>query len=107
MYYRSLSLVGGDFCDSIRSRNKMSMMKLWQTSCEPSTRDFRNEMSARNPFIKKYADLGLSHICAIIDVNNLPKESRNLISISNHDDESKNFHSTLTNFAKKICVSFF
>ena len=62
MYYRSLSLVGGDFCDSIRNRNKRSMMKLWQTSCEPSTRDFRNEMSARNPFMLKYADLGLSHI---------------------------------------------
>ena len=74
MYYRSLSLVGGDFCDSIRNRNKMSMMKLWQTSCEPSTPDFRNEMSARNPFMKKYADLGLSNICAIIDSNNLPKE---------------------------------
>ena len=106
IYYRSLGLIGGDFCDSIRNRNKMSMMELWQTSCDTSNRDFRNEMSSRNPFMKKYADLGLSHICAILDSNNLPKESRNLTSISEQDNESKNFHSVLTNFAKKICVSF-
>ena len=107
LYYRSLGLVGGDYCESIKNRNKMSMMKLWETSCEPSVRDFKNEMSARNPFMEKYADLGLSQVCAIINTNNLPRESRNLISIRDHDDESKHFHNVLTNFAKKICVSFF
>ena len=81
-------------------------MELWQTSCDPYNRDFRKEMSSRNPFMKKYVDLGLSHICAILDSNNLPKESRNLTSISEQDNESKNFHSVLTNFAKKICLSF-
>ena len=82
------------------------MMELWQTSCDPNNRDFRKEMSSRNPFMKKYVDLGLSHICAILDPNSLPRESRNLTSIVEQDDESKNFHSVLTNFAKKICVSF-
>ena len=102
IYYRSLGLVGGDFCDSISNRNKMSMMELWQTSCDPSTRNFRKEMSSRNPFLKKYADLGLSHICAILDSNSLPRESRNLTSIVEQDDESKDFHSVLANFAKTI-----
>ena len=106
IYYRSLGLVGGDFCDYISKRNKMSMIDLWQTSCDPSTRDFSKEMSSRNPFMKKYADLGLSHICAILDSNNLPRESRNLTSIVEQDNESKNFHSVLANFVKTICVSF-
>ena len=107
LYYRSLGLVGGAFCESIKNRNKMSMMKLWETSCEPSVQDFQNEMSARNPFMEKYADLGISQVCAIINTNNLPRESRNIISIRDHDNESKQFHNVLTNFAKRICVSFF
>ena len=106
VYYRSLGLVGGDLCDSTSKRNKMSMIELWQTSCDPSTRDFRNEMSSRNPFLKMYADLGLSHICAILDSNNLARVSRNITSIIEQDNESKDFHTVLTNFARKICVSF-
>ena len=42
-----------------------------------------------------------------INTNNLPRESRNIISIRDHDDECKQFHNVLTNFAKRICVSFF
>ena len=79
------------------------MMDLWESSCEPSVRDFQGEISARNPFMKKYADLGISHICALLDSNNLPRESRNIISIRDHDDESRQFHNVLTSFAKRIC----
>ena len=100
IYYRSLSLVGSDFCDSIRNRNKMSMMELWQSSCDPNTRDFKNEMSARNPLLKRYADFGLTHICAILDSSNIPRESRNLNSICEQNDECKNFHNNLK-FRKK------
>ena len=79
------------------------MMDLWESSCEPSVRDFQGEISARNPFLNKYADLGISHICALLDSNNLPRESRNILSIREHDDESRHFHNVLTNFAKCIC----
>ena len=85
----------------------MSMMELWQSSCDPNTRDFKNEMSSRNPLLKRYADFGLTHICAILDSNNIPRESRNLNSICEQNDECKNFHNTLTSFAKKICDSFY
>ena len=73
------------------------------SSCEPSVRDFQGEISARNPFLKKYADLGITHICALLDSNNSPRESRNILSIREHDDESRQFHNVLTNFAKRIC----
>ena len=79
------------------------MMELWESSCGPSVRDFQGEISARNPFLKKYADLGISHICALLDSNNLPRESRNILSIRDHNDESRQFHNVLTSFAKRIC----
>ena len=101
--YRSIGLVGGEYCESIKIRNNMSMMELWESSCGPSVRDFQGEISARNPFLKKYADLGISHICALLDSNNLPRESRNILSIREHDDESRQFHNVLTSFAKRIC----
>ena len=50
---------------------------------------------------------GLTHICAILDSNNIPRESRNLNSICEQNDEYKNFHNTLTSLAKKICASFY
>ena len=102
IHYRSLGLVGGDYCDYISKRNKMSMTELWQSSCDPNNRDFGKEMSSRNPFLTKYVDLGLYHICAILDSNGQPRESSNLTSIVEQDDESKNFHSVLANFAKTI-----
>ena len=105
--YRSMGIVGGEYCESIKTRNKMSMMKLWESSCGRGVRDFQGEISARNPFLKKYADFGISQICALLNTNNLPRESRNIISIRDHDDESKQFHNVLTSFAKRICDSLF
>ena len=84
----------------------MSMSELWRSSCDSSNRDFVNEMSARNPFLKSYVNLGLAQICAILDHNNQPRESTNLVSIIDQDDASRNFHDKLTNFAKTICVNF-
>jgi hypothetical protein len=63
-------------------------------------------MSARNPFLKSYVNLGLAQICAILDLNSQPRESTNLKSIIEQDDASRNFHDKLTDFAKTICVSF-
>jgi hypothetical protein len=63
-------------------------------------------MSARNPFLKMYVNLGLAQICAILDHNNQPRKSINLSSIIDQNDESKVFHGKLTNFAKKICDNF-
>ena len=83
------------------------MMKLWESSCQRGVRDFQGEISARNPFLTKYADLGISQICAFVNANNLPRESRNILSIRDHNDESKQFHNVLTNFAKRVCVSLF
>ena len=57
-----MGLVGGEYCESITTRNKLSMMKLWESSCGHSIRDFQGEISARNPFLKKYADLGIYQI---------------------------------------------
>ena len=31
--YRSIGIVGGEYCEAIKIRNKMSMMKLWESSC--------------------------------------------------------------------------
>ena len=106
IHYHSIGLVGGIHCDHIRKRNNMSMSELWQSSCNSSNRDFTNEMSARNPFLKEYVNLGLAQICAILDHNNQPRESINLSSIIDQDGASRNFHDKLTNFAKTICVNF-
>ena len=84
----------------------MTMTELWQSSCDPNNRDFGKEMSARNPFLKSYVNLGLAQICAILDPNSQPRESKNLSSIVEQNDESRNFHDMLANFAKTICVSF-
>ena len=108
IHYRSLGLVGGIYCDYVRKRNNMTLSELWRSSCDDSNnRDFVNEMSARNPFLKSYVNLGLAQICAILDPNNQPRESTNLLSIIDQDDASRNFHDKLTNFAKTICVNFF
>ena len=39
LYYRSMGLVGGEYCESITTRNKLSMMKLWDSSCGHSSRE--------------------------------------------------------------------
>ena len=75
LFYRSMGIVGGEYCESIKIRNNMSMMKLWESSCGRGVRDFQGEISARNPFLKKYADFGISQICALLNSNNLPKEN--------------------------------
>ena len=82
------------------------MMKLWESSCGRDVRDFQGEISARNPCLEKYADFGIS-ICALLNTNNSPRESRNILSIRDHDNESRQFHNVLTNFAKHICDSLF
>ena len=69
LYYRSMGLVGGEYCESITTRNKLSMMKLWESSCGHSNRDFQGEISARNPLLEKYADLGIYQICALVSTN--------------------------------------
>merc|ERR1711928_258626 len=76
IHYRSIGLVGGIYCDYVRKRNNMSMSELWRSSCDSSNRDFVNEMSARNPFLRNYVNLGLAQICAILDHNNQPRESK-------------------------------
>merc|ERR1712012_416931 len=106
IHYRSLGLVGGSYCDHVRKRNNMSLSELWRSSCNSSNYDFTNEMSARNPFLKMYVNLGLAQICAILDHNNQPRKSINLSSIIDQNDESKVFHDKLTNFAKTICDNF-
>ena len=55
-------------------------------------------MSARNPFLKRYVNLGLAQICAILDSNSQPRESTNLNSIIDQDDANRNFHDILTDF---------
>ena len=60
IHYRSLGLVGGDYCNHVSKQNKMTMTELWQSSCDPNNRDFGKEMSARNPFLKSYVNLGLA-----------------------------------------------
>ena len=37
----------------------------------------------------------------------MPRESRNILSIRDHDDESRQFHNVQTSFAKRICDSLF
>merc|ERR1712240_536449 len=106
IHYRSIGLVGGSYCNYVRKRNNMTMSELWRSSCDSNNRDFVNEMSARNPFLKSYVNLGLAQICAILDPINQPREFTNLLSIIDQDDTSRNFHDKLTNFAKTICVNF-
>merc|ERR1711873_234546 len=60
IHYRSLGIVGGSYCDHVRKRNNMSLSELWRSSCNSSNHDFINEMSARNPFLKMYVNLGLA-----------------------------------------------
>ena len=105
--YRSLGIVGSEYCDAIKIRNKMTMMKLWESSCGKDVQDFQGEISARNPCLEKYADFGISQICALLNTNNLPRESRNILSIRDHDNESRQFHNVLTSFAKRICNNLF
>ena len=69
----------------------MTMSELWLSSCDPNNRDFGKEMSARNPFLKSYVNLGLAQICAILDLNSQPRESTNLNSIIEQDDASRHF----------------
>ena len=44
--YRSMGIVGSEYCEAIKIRNKMSMMTLWESSCEGNDRDFHGEISA-------------------------------------------------------------
>ena len=83
------------------------MMTLWKSSCNGNKRDFHGEISARNPYLKKYADLGISQICSLLNTNNSPRESQNILSIRDHDDDSKQFHKVLTDFSKHICDILF
>ena len=106
IHYRSIGLVGSSYCDYVRKRNKMTMSELWRSSCTSNNHDFENEMSARNPFLKNYVNLGLAQICSILDPNNQPRESTNLSSIIDQNDASRNFHDKLTDFGKTICAGF-
>ena len=88
-------------------RNQNSMMALWKSSCNEDERDFHGEFSARNPYLEKYADLGISQICSLLNNNNSPRESQNILSIRDCDDASKLFHKKLTDFSKHICDILF
>ena len=56
--YRSMGIDGSEYCETIKIRNKMSMMKLWESSCDGNDRDFYGEISARNPCLKNTLILG-------------------------------------------------
>ena len=60
--YKSMGVIGTRFCGEIKKRNQLSMMTLWDKSCNKDMRDFHGEFSARNSNLEKYADLGISQI---------------------------------------------
>ena len=105
--YRSVGVIGSRFCGEIKRRNQLSMMTLWDKSCNKDVRDFHGEFPARNSYLEKYADLGIFHIFSLLDRSNSPRESQSILVIRNCDDTSKSFHEKLTTFTKHICDTLF
>ena len=105
--YRSMGVIGSHFCGEIKKRNQLPMMTLWDKSCKKDVRDFHGEFSARNSYLEKYADLGISQIFSFLDSSNSPRESQSILVIRNCDDTSKSFNEKLTTFTKHICDTLF
>ena len=51
--------------------------------------------------------MGISQICSLLNTNNSPRESQNILSIRDHDDDSRQFHKVLTDFSKHSCDILF
>ena len=105
--YRSMGVIGSRFCAEIKKRNQLSMMTLWDKSCNKDVRDFHGEFSARNTNLERYADLGISQIFSLLDSSNSPRESQIILVIKNFDDTCKSFYEKLMTFTKHICDTLF
>ena len=53
------------------------------------------------------ADLGLTQIFSLLDNNNVPRNSQNIMMIKDHDDESKVFYEKPIVFTRYICNDLF
>ena len=82
-------------------------MALWDKSCDKDMCDFKGEFSARNIYLDRYVDLGISQIFPLLDNNNSPRESQSILLIRNHDDASKSFYEKLITFPNHICDVLF
>ena len=94
--YRLMGVVGSRFCNEVKARNQLSMMTLWDKRCDKDESNFNKEFSARNKYLERYADIGITQIFSLLYNNNSPRESQSIMMIKNDDDASKSFYEKIS-----------